>query len=104
MTPPSPADIEAAYLHGRWLRSHHTNPSERMLSDLSYEVERLRAEKTTAPAKFTDRYGNTEADPFAFCTFPDCGCDGARLCQARSGPNMGASVLNLEHRNPANSK
>jgi hypothetical protein len=28
-----------------------------------------------------DRYGNTE-DAFVFCAFPDCGCDGARLCCA----------------------
>ena len=45
MSPPSAADIESAYLHGRWLRSHHANQAERMFSDLSYEVERLRAER-----------------------------------------------------------
>ena len=45
-----------------------------------------------------DQYGNTEADPFHYCTFPDCGCDGARLCQARSGANTAARILNLEHR------
>ena len=28
-----------------------------------------------------DAYGNTE-DSFSFCSFPDCGCDGARLCMA----------------------
>ena len=28
-----------------------------------------------------DGYGNTE-DSFKFCSFPDCGCDGARLCMA----------------------
>ena len=28
-----------------------------------------------------DGYGNTE-DQFDFCSFPDCGCDGARLCMA----------------------
>ena len=28
-----------------------------------------------------DKYGNTE-DDFQFCSFPDCGCDGARLCMA----------------------
>ncbi len=26
-----------------------------------------------------DKYGNTEYQ-FDFCSFPDCGCDGARLC------------------------
>ena len=28
-----------------------------------------------------DAYGNTE-DQFEHCSFPDCGCDGARLCMA----------------------
>lgn len=28
-----------------------------------------------------DQYGNTESD-FNACSFPDCGCDGARLCMA----------------------
>jgi len=28
-----------------------------------------------------DGYGNTE-DSFKYCSFPDCGCDGARLCMA----------------------
>ncbi len=26
-----------------------------------------------------DQYGNTE-DSLEYCSFPDCGCDGARLC------------------------
>ena len=26
-----------------------------------------------------DSYGNTESQ-FDYCSFPDCGCDGARLC------------------------
>lgn len=30
-----------------------------------------------------DQYGNTEND-FNACSFPDCGCDGARLCMAGS--------------------
>ena len=28
-----------------------------------------------------DDYGNTCND-FKYCSFPDCGCDGARLCMA----------------------
>lgn len=28
-----------------------------------------------------DGYGNTTND-FKFCSYPDCGCDGARLCMA----------------------
>lgn len=42
-----------------------------------------------------DRYGNTE-DDYQFCSFPDCGCDGARLCGAPSGPSQAALQLNLE--------
>lgn len=42
-----------------------------------------------------DCYGNTEAD-FVNCCFPDCGCDGARLCMAPSGPNNSSMNLNLE--------
>lgn len=28
-----------------------------------------------------DAYGNT-CNAFKYCSFPDCGCDGARLCMA----------------------
>lgn len=30
------------------------------------------------------------------CSFPDCGCDGARLCQAETGPSSIARMLNIE--------
>lgn len=42
-----------------------------------------------------DQYGNTE-ESFDYCCFPDCGCDGARLCIAPSGPNFCSSVINIE--------
>lgn len=42
-----------------------------------------------------DDYGNTEAD-FFFCSFPDCGCDGARLCMAPSGASDAALGGNVE--------
>lgn len=29
-----------------------------------------------------DPYGNTERQPSDYCCFPDCGCDGARVCNA----------------------
>lgn len=29
------------------------------------------------------------------CTYPDCGCDGARLCNARN-PNDAALAFNIE--------
>jgi hypothetical protein len=43
-----------------------------------------------------NEYGNTEADPCQFCQFPDCGCDGARLCQAVEGPNENSGKCNVE--------
>lgn len=41
-----------------------------------------------------DGYGNTEAD-FLNCCFPDCGCDGARLCMAGNA-NDNATKCNVE--------
>ena len=44
-----------------------------------------------------DKYGNpVDGSSLPFCCFPDCGCDGARLCMAESGPNFSAECLNLE--------
>ena len=70
------------------------------------EIQRLRdaAQKLTEfvvpeeidPADEPDEYGNTEREPFAFCSFPDCGCDGARLCQAKSGASRAACAINIE--------
>jgi hypothetical protein len=37
-----------------------------------------------------DQYGNTESD-FSSCSFPDCGCDGARLCMAGNASERAAS-------------
>ena len=42
-----------------------------------------------------DDYGNTEAQ-FAYCCFPDCGCDGSRLCMAPSGASENATRGNVE--------
>ena len=41
-----------------------------------------------------DRYGNTE-NQFDHCCFPDCGCDGERLCDAGAASEM-AVVMNVE--------
>ena len=70
------------------------------------EIQRIRdaAQKLTElpipeeidPADEPDEYGNTEREPFTFCSFPDCGCDGARLCQAKSGPSGAACAINIE--------
>lgn len=42
-----------------------------------------------------DKYGNTE-DQFDHCSFPDCGCDGARLCMAKDGASELAGRANVE--------
>ena len=42
-----------------------------------------------------DAYGNTEAQ-FDNCCFPDCGCDGERLCMAPSGASGRARHSNVE--------
>ena len=41
-----------------------------------------------------DAYGNTE-NQFDHCSFPDCGCDGARLCMAGSASDR-ALTQNVE--------
>lgn len=46
-----------------------------------------------------DKYGNREGE-LKYCCFPDCGCDGARLCMAEEGPSSGSRQLNLEKRPP----
>jgi hypothetical protein len=43
-----------------------------------------------------DDYGNTE-EMFHYCSFPDCGCDGARLCMAPNGASGASLTLNIEH-------
>ena len=30
------------------------------------------------------------------CCFPDCGCDGSRLCQAEKGPSGASQSMNFE--------
>lgn len=44
-----------------------------------------------------DDYGNPkDGSRVINCCFPDCGCDGARLCQAENGASVAASLLNIE--------
>jgi hypothetical protein len=42
-----------------------------------------------------DEYGNTE-DQFDHCSFPNCGCDGSRLCMATSGASDRSQRQNVE--------
>lgn len=44
-----------------------------------------------------DSYGNPlSGDRIINCCFPDCGCDGARLCMAEKGASSVASSMNIE--------
>lgn len=47
-----------------------------------------------------DKYGNLMADlengRMVNCCFPDCGCDGERLCMAENGASDYARSRNLE--------
>ena len=49
------------------------------------------------PEEEVDDYGNpVSGDRIINCCFPDCGCDGARLCMAENGASSGACSLNIE--------
>ncbi len=44
-----------------------------------------------------DEYGNpTDGSRIINCCYPDCGCDGARLCQAENGASARAASYNVE--------
>jgi hypothetical protein len=46
-----------------------------------------------------DKYGNPiDGERLIYCCFPDCGCDGARLCMAENGANDASFAVNLERR------
>lgn len=49
-----------------------------------------------------DIYGNPlNGDHIINCCFPDCGCDGERLCTAKNGASGVACEINVERRSPA---
>lgn len=43
-----------------------------------------------------DDYDNEIGGDFLYCSFPDCGCDGARLCMAKNGASDRACGGNVE--------
>jgi hypothetical protein len=44
-----------------------------------------------------DQYGNPrDGNRLIYCCFPDCGCDGARLCMAENGASDRACDQNVE--------
>lgn len=60
------------------------------------EVFRLECDACGGTGK-VDRYGNPfSGNRIVNCSFPDCGCDGARLCQAETGASSIAHKLNIE--------
>ena len=49
------------------------------------------------PEEEVDDYGNpVSGDRIINCCFPDCGCDGARCCQAENGASSSACSMNIE--------
>ena len=42
-----------------------------------------------------DDYGNTEEE-LVYCCYPNCGCDGERLCMAKNGSSDRAKKYNKE--------
>ena len=53
-----------------------------------------------AVSNMRDDYGNViidgEYEELIYCTFPDCGCDGERLCMAKNGASDTAKRINVE--------
>ena len=44
-----------------------------------------------------DDYGNPKnGDRIINCCFPNCGCDGARLCMSENGSSSCADSMNIE--------
>lgn len=62
------------------------------------DLEKPKADGDYIPSPcsaLVDKYGNTE-DRMQFCSYPDCGCDCARVCMAEEGASAAALTLNRE--------
>lgn len=70
--------------------------AERTCVECGDAVDGTAAHDELCPSCTPDQYGNTEREPNKFCCFPDCGCDGSRLCQAERGPNFASCAINIE--------
>ena len=56
-----------------------------------------RCERNAALSHPFDQYGNPRnGDRLIYCCFPDCGCDGSRLCMAENGASRAACSINIE--------
>jgi len=68
-----------------------------LLHDVPGDPDRLDECVSAGADQPVDRYGNPlSGDRIINCCFPDCGCDGARLCQAERGPNFCSRSCNIE--------
>lgn len=63
----------------------------------AYLQHQLRLLHEVIESAVLDKYGNPlDGSEFRNCSFPDCGCDGARNCDAKSGPSWAALQLNIK--------
>ena len=59
--------------------------------------DRIREKGEPEMSETTDNYGNpTDGSRLINCCFPDCGCDGSRLCMAENGASVRAQKENVE--------
>jgi len=65
------------------------------------ELRKVKPQPAPEQEPRKDAYGNPlneegSCDELIYCCFPDCGCDGARLCMAPSGANRCSMHMNFE--------
>lgn len=63
------------------MNGEHTKPLEARTEDECLSHLDYAGQTCPGCEERVDPYGNTAYD-LKFCSFPDCGCDGARLCMA----------------------
>jgi hypothetical protein len=69
------------------------------ISQLRADSERVLSALEDHIGPQVDDYGNpTDGSRLINCCFPDCGCDGERLCMAENGASSGACAMNIERR------
>ena len=60
------------------------------------DIDRKFRKAPTVEEEEYDDYGNIIGGDLIYCVFPNCGCDGARLCMAKEGASWCASGFNIE--------
>lgn len=92
-------EFAPAFVTSRWspLNPAALADAKRFGERMSVLPPSLQAQAQAVDEHEVDQYGNpTSGDSLPFCCFPDCGCDGARLCQAKSGASAAAMGMNFE--------